>query len=335
LHEPALFNETDFRVQALPFIGADGADCRLVVVKGSFGIQRDGSVLKLRNQRDIRAADETWGPPEVADVRFPSDLCEFRPGTDVIVVGHARTPAAEPLRALAVRIDVAGRRLDLRVTGPSLFRRTLFGVRPGRPAAFVSVPMAWSHAWGGADLTRKRPLEDARNPVGRGVAHRKRHLVGQPAPQIERVARRKKQRRRPGGCAPLSALFEPRRSLAGTYDARWLANVHPARPKDYDPRCEQRAAPDLVFDKPLRGNEPVRIAGMRHDGPLEFAIPRAYLVIEAAIDGATQTARPHLDSVLVDVDARVVELTWRASFRCPPRMRGRFEEILVQEREIR
>jgi hypothetical protein len=332
--EPELFNETNFRVQALPFISVDGADCRLVVVKASYGIQRDSRVLKLRNQRDIRLADEMWGPPEIPDVKFPGDLCEYRPGTDVIVVGHARTPGETQVRTQEVSVEVANRELRLRVSGPRVFRRTLFGAKPSRPMPFQAVPLAWSHSWGGADFSRKKPLEDARNPVGRGMAHRRRQLAGTPAPQVEHADRRQRRRRQPAGCAPLSAAFEPRRTLAGTYDASWLANRHPARPSDYDPRAENRAAPELVFERPLRGGERVRIAGMRHDGVLEFVIPRVYLVIQATIDGAAKSERPHLDSVLVDVDARVLELTWRASFPCPPQMRGHFQEILVQEREV-
>ena len=32
--------------------------------------------------------------------------------------------------------------------------------------------------------------------------------------------------------------------------------------------------------------------------------------------------RPHLDTVVVDSDALVLELVWRALFRCPPKMRA-------------
>src|SRR5262245_66630035 len=100
-----------------------------------------------------------WGAPEIADVKFPSDLCEYRPGTDVIVVGHARAPGESQTRSLQVAIEVANRKLRLQVSGPRSFRRTLFGATPSRPMPFSAVPLAWSHSWGGADFSRKRPLE--------------------------------------------------------------------------------------------------------------------------------------------------------------------------------
>lgn len=332
MSEPVLYNQTDYFAQPLPMLARDGTDCRLVVLKASFGVQLDGRVLKLRRQRPLRDGDEPWESPEVPDVRYPGDVCLYRPGTDFLVVGSARTPSAVPARRIEVTIQVANRVMRLRVCGPRTFRRTLFGIRPSRPEPFVAAPLSWSRAWGGTDLSHpKRPRQNRWNPVGRGVARQRRELVGRPAPQVEPTGWR---RNKPAGCAPIGASFEPRRTHAGTYDSTWVQQVYPAKPADYDPRHENRAAPGLVFERALRGTEPVRIVNMSHDGPLEFNLPRVYPVFAATIDGATETQRPHLDSVLVDVDARVVEMTWRAVFSCPAKLRSRFREISVQERRV-
>ena len=109
---------------------------------------------------------------------------------------------------------------------------------------------------------------------------------------------------------------------------------YPARPSDYREEHENCAPEEFVFREPLRGGEVVRITGVNAAGPLDFVLPKHRLVIEAAIDGATLERRPHLDTVVVDSDAMVLELVWRALFRCPTKMRGRFTSVQVQAKEF-
>jgi hypothetical protein len=247
-------------------------------------------------------------------------------------------PGGVPAPEVDVGIRVAGRTKLLRVHGLRQWRRGLLAVTPSAAAPALRTPLAWSCAYGGLDLSDpERPLEEARNPVGRGVARNIERLVGQPAPQIEAPGapiRAAGERHAPVGCAPLGRHFEPRRSHAGTYDAAWLRSVYPARPKDYRPEHEHCAAPDLVFAEPLRGGEPVRLQGVHEAGPLAFALPKWLVRVEALVDGRTQERRPHLDTVVVDTDAMVLELVWRTLFRCPPRMRDRFTAVRVQAKEF-
>ena len=93
------------------------------------------------------------------------------------------------------------------------------------------------------------------------------------------------------------------------------------------------AAPGLVFEEPLRGGEAVRIAGVHAQALLDFALPRQLLRIDAIVDGQPDTRRPHLDTVVVDSDALMLEMVWRAVFRCPAKMRGHFTSITVQAKE--
>jgi hypothetical protein len=199
-------------------------------------------------------------------------------------------------------------------------------------------PLAWSRAYGGLDLSDPaRPLEEPRNPVGSGVARDVEHLVGTPAPQIEAPDApigSAGGRFTPVGCAPLGRSFEPRRTAAGTYDAAWIKSGYSARPRDYREEHENCAAPDLVFRESLRGAEPVRVTGVNAQGPLEFALPKILVLVDAEIDGAVVQRRPHLDTVLVDSDAMVLELVWRALFRCPPKMHKRFTAVRVQSKEF-
>jgi len=207
------------------------------------------------------------------------------------------------------------------------------------PAAEIeTVPLSWSRAWGGFDNSDpERPVEEPRNPVGRGIACRIEDLIGKAAPQIEKLGEPITEPRYanvPAGCAALGRHFEPRRKWAGTCDANWLQNVYPARPTDFDVRHENCAPSELMFAQPLTGSESGAIKGLRPEGPILFRLPAVRVLIEATIDDKRVERRPHLDTILIDGDASVMELVWRAAFLCPPKMRKRFTEIQIHRKQV-
>jgi hypothetical protein len=338
MDEPAFYNHGPHAASLLPILDRDGAPARIAIVKATYALRIGEPLRRAETPREVRLGDEPWGAPEVADLRLPGDFCIAKPGTDFIVSGHAVAPGDVPVPCIDVEIRVAGRGQAMRVHGPRIWRRGLMGVAPSASEAARRTPLAWSLAYGGLDLSDpERPLEEARNPVGSGIARRVEHLVGTPAPRIESPddpITAAGGRYVPVGCAPLGRHFEPRRKLAGTYDAAWIRSGYPARPADYRPEHEQCAAPGLVFAEPLRGGEPVRLRGVHAAGALEFALPKWLVRIDALIDGRPVTQRPHLDTVVVDTDAMLLELVWRGLFRCPPRMRDRFTSVRVQCKEF-
>src|SRR5204862_309713 len=81
---------------------------------------------------------------------------------------------------------------------------------------------------------------------------------------------------------------------------------------------EHVAARAFVFEEPLRGRELGVIRGMTPEGELRFQLPFERPYVEWTIDGKLERKEPHLDSVLVDTDAKVLELMWRVSVRTRP-----------------
>ena len=338
MSEPDLYNRSGFVASVLPILDRDGAPCRVVIVKASYAIQVGGALRLAEQPRDVRLADELWGPPEIPDLRLPGDFCPAKVGTDFVLSGHAVPPSGQVCHRVDVGIRVADRVKLMRVHGPRAWRRSLLGVVPGPSDTMRATPLSWSRAYGGQDLSQPdRPLEEPRNPVGNGITRHADRLVGTPAPQIEApdaLIGAAGGRFVPAGCAPLGRSFVPRRHSAGTYDAAWIKSGYPARPSDYREAHENCATEDLVFSESLRGGEVVRITGVNASGALDFVLPKLRVVVEAAIDGATVQRRPHLDTVVVDSDAMVLELVWRALFRCPTKMRGRFTSVQVQAKEF-
>jgi hypothetical protein len=337
MDEPALDNRSGFHAVVWPILDRNGADSRIVIVKATFDLLADQPPKPAEQPRDIRQADVPWGVPEIADIRLSGDYGLPKPGTDVVFSGHAQ---AEPRRvSVDVGLRAADRTLIMRVHGRREWRQGVSAVVPGASDVMRDpVPLAWSRAYGGFDDSDPQcPLEESRNPVGTGIARQPSRLIGTRAPQIEAPdlpIAGANGAHVPVGCAPLGRHFEPRRGRAGTYDSAWLRTGYPARPADYHEAHEHAAAPSLTFEQPLRGGEEIGAAGVRNDGPLRFALPRWRIVVQAEVDAAVQERRPHLDTVVVDTDARLLEMTWRSLFRCPPKMRGRFPWVRVLAKEF-
>ena len=336
MYEPEFFNNTLFSAAPFPILNAQGNDCRVVIVKATYKLNENEELTD--EPSEIRLGDEMWGAPEIPDIKYPGDLCCYKPGTDVVLVGHACGSASRPASSVVVNISVGNINESLRIYGERYWDTWGLG-HAITPAAFVErVPLAWSLAWGGFDNSNPdSPVEDSRNPVGRGVARNPKDLAGTLAPQIESVSAPITgwgKGNVPAGCAPLGRHFEPRRTWAGTYDGNWLQNVYPAKPADYDVRHENCASPSLTLSTPLVSGEVARIVGLQPGREIHFAIPHVRLKIEATIDGQRIEQIPHLDTLLIDADRDVAELVWRAAFECPAKMRNRFTEIQLSSKEV-
>lgn len=338
MHEPEFYNNTPFEAQILPFLNRRGWDSRLVVIKASYALGTGRERDLLQAQRPLRLGDEPWGDPEVADNRFPTDLCEFKPGTDFLVAGHALSPLGRPLPYIDVAVSIADRSRTLRAYGARHWALRVRQVGLSAPEPAERVPLCWQLAYGGLDRSQPdKPLECKENPVGRGVSRDPVLLHGQPAPQIEDPAQplhAPNQAVRPVGLGPLGPNFEPRRSRAGTYDKHWLDEIHPAKPPDYDQAFEHVAQPELVFERPLRGGERGGVQGMTPEGRLLFEVPVERPFVEWTIDGKSDRSEPHLDTVIVDTDEQVMELVWRVCIPAPLKLRRRFSRVEVFRKKV-
>ncbi len=349
---PRVDNETDFVAE--PHLLCDKEGPMLtVIVKATFehepGPPRgpDGtfSVAPRFRRRPVRAADVPWGKPEIASIRYPSDLCVKKPGTDVVVVGRAHAPRGEATPRIDCGVKLGRVSKQVRVTGPRVWVGAGEAVTEPRPLSALDI--RYDYAFGGADDSDpERLVEDARNPVGRGVLADLAKLERSAAPQIEDPSdpvRTAGARPRPAGLGAIGRHFAPRRDRWGTYDAAWLEERSPLPPADFDDRANLVATPELVAVPPLAGGEEGGLSNLTPaGGALAFVLPNIRLAITFRLPGAEpQTLRPYLDTVLLDtvgpLDHRelaaldpdlppapatdlVVELVWRAAIPAPRRL---------------
>ncbi|WP_437875157.1 DUF2169 family type VI secretion system accessory protein [Sorangium sp. So ce513] len=322
-------NESPFAVQPVPMIDRDGNDVLVAIIKGTFVVDRSGRPKLADDPTPVRVADEPWDPESPrSSLRFPSDLGVAKLGTDVVVTGDAVAPAQ--VTVLDVAVKVRRRLTPLRVHGPRVFSRGVFGVRIGPAQPFLRTPIVYERAYGG--MSEDLSIIELRNPAGVGVAKSAAELVDQPAPQIEHPDRphgSPSDRHPPMGFGAIMTHWSPRLEYAGTFDARWKATRMPLPPDDQDIRFGNVAHPSLQFEEHLAPGDPVGVHGMSPD-PLAFALPALPVAASARYDtGERVVARPPIDTVLIQPEARRVELVARAVF---PIGRGRrvLREVVVR-----
>jgi len=343
---PPVDNKTGFAAHPQLLLDKDGEKLA-VVVKATFEAPHDASApLELAakgRRRGIRFADVPWDAekPEKSSLAFAADLCLRKPGTDVVVAATGYAPGGKAVPAFDVYVQAGPARRLLRVHGLRVWERGGAGISQGRPIA--ELPIRYEHAWGGFDDSDPEHLvEEARNPVGMGVARDPAALTDQRAPQIEDAAQpvlTAKTWPQPAGLGPIGRHWEPRRRFTGTYDDLWLDLRAPLTPLDQDDRVNLVAPPGLTVAPYLRGGEQFAMLNLvPGGGPLAFPLPVVGLRIEFKVQGReTIVVAPPIDTVVVDLfgigpeQPIAVELVWRAYVKAPRKM----NEAKITIREAR
>lgn len=331
-------NATRGRHLAVPMKDVEGRAVLATVVTFTYRLPAHGApVLEEDDPAEPAAADEPWGDDvATSSIRRPSDLCAFKPGTEVILVGHAHAARAGATET-EVRLRFGPIEKAIVAHGLRAWKLGAFGgVAPG-PAMPIRepIPLRWELAYGGADRSDPaKPLVEPRNDLGRGVARDARKLVGAPAAQLEDPSKPLGRGALVPACfGAIHRHWEPRRRYAGTYDEAWEQARMPLLPRDFDPRFHVAAPEDQWSEAPLRSDEPLELDGAAPEGPIRAQLPRLAIGFSSRVEGRVTEHRTHLDRVLVDADRRRVELTFRASVPLPDKLE-RLDDVRIVEKRL-
>lgn len=330
--------------------GSNGEQLDVLVVRATFAFGINGEPMALASvQRPIAFGDVFSGPADTDPLRAvvmeDGDLLPYKPGTDVLLSGHALAPAGIPRPSWQASVSIGPVNKILRLHGPRQFYKRFFGWRVGPSEPVASVPLDYRLAYGGcidvpATLTADGSPDSIKhpgNPAGRGWLPRRgvyKHLprlarkhvdewirahTVLPAPQIEAVAepvRNPHQDLVAQGFGALARWWEPRLSLQGSYDDQWRMTRYPLLPKDFDSSYYQSAAADLVCTPHLNGDERILLTGLLSDDR-EMRLPGWRLVaVVTRASGEMTVSVPVLDTVRLDLDTGLASLVWRAHFDC-------------------
>jgi len=345
-----LINAT--HMQAAYTLGTDptGRVHVVVAIKGTFAIPEDGGVCPLAlDQVPLVDADQSTGRPGYSAPLYESDYALSKPRCDVICNGSAYAPGGRPAERVPVGIRLGSWFKTLVVVGDRTWQQKVLSTRPSDPEPFTVKPISYDVAFGGVDdLDADDSSHDAylMNPVGKGWYRRRngRLIDGRPlcnteAPEVPVTVPWDSYQ--PMSFGAVGRGWPQRYRFAGTYDQRWLGEVFPFLPRDFDPRYYQAAPEDQQVDYP-QGNEEVVLMGLTPEGQTRFRLPDSdvpVVFVRRGAENLEQQAR--LDTLVIEPDARRVMLTWRASialrrdiFEVPQAVIGRMSKHWWRAREM-
>jgi hypothetical protein len=234
-------------------------------------------------------------------------------------VANAHAPGGRAAPTVPVSLRVGKLQKVLLVHGDRTYKIGPTGLTTSSARSFRTRPIRYEFAFGGSDFFDPDPKNhriDERNPVGRGFAVRPERLEDKPAHSIE-YSSGDAAKRGPAGFGPIDPGWQPRRSLAGSYDAAWEKNKKPLLPDDFKPSFALSSPVDQRVGKPLVGGERIELMNMTPEGRLLFEIPRVSLGFTSVFGRRRESHEAHLSTVLVEPEEHRLSMVWQGTLRVP------------------
>lgn len=316
-----LLNGTRLNVAFTIGLDPDGRERVVVVAKGTFEMPSDGGpVVRAATNDDLVFADTFTGEPGRSAMIYECDFAPQKARCDVLLLGAAHAPDGVPVARVPVGLRVGDLFKGFDVVGARFWSGGLQGLVPSTPQPFTSLTVSYDVAYGGSDTADGDALRESYgpNPVGRGYHPRAPAdlVLGAPLPSTEERGDPVESARggyRPMAFGPIGRNFEERRRYAGTYDERWLDEVCPFLPADFDLRYYQASPADQQMPFP-RGGEIVQLFNLASRPIPPFELPRVEVPVEFERVGARRVEEQAvLDTIVLEPDRRRVQLVWRAS----------------------
>jgi len=324
-------NET--KVQAGWTLGfqPDGRELLVVAVKATYNIPENGQEPVLAEvQEKLVESDTFTGEPGCSATKYEVDYAHWKPQCDVLVNGSAYAPGGRPAQRVTVGLGVGAVNKRFDVVGDRQWVDTFLMVTPSPVTSFVTMPISYDRAYGGADKSPKKPdkvMTYLKNPIGVGyypVCDREA-IAGKPLPNTEQIGvpvTSVSDDYRPMSFGPIGRNFAERIPYAGTYDDDWLKTRAPFFPDNFDYRYFQAAPADQQIPYPTGGEEIV-LENLTPEGITRVRIPNKPMpVLFIPYRGKDRPVDAVMDTIVIEPDQNRFMITWRASL---PLQRDCFE----------
>jgi hypothetical protein len=316
---PLVDNQTPHHVALLQLTDEQAVAQVVLCVQASLVIS-PGGLSPVTPPLALPIGGKWRGDPATTSMVNEPQIAFTKPGTDVVLRGHAWAPQPGATEGM-VGIRVGALQKTAQVFGDRRYQSRFGIVSISRPEPFQRIPIIAERAFGGWDRRDEDPRRhghEPRNPVGRGYLLRAPDGDDHLLPNFEDpqdLIGGWSDRPAPACFGFMGPEWQPRLSLAGTYDEAWARTRKPLLPQDFDRRFFNAAAPGLVSQAPLRGDEEVVVVGCSAQQRVAFRLPypqppqcQAEMVGGRWVDVALK-----LDTVTVDMDLGVVTMLWRGA----------------------
>lgn len=299
-----------------------GRELLVVVIKGTFVLPKAGEQMRLHDEQlPLILADTFTAEPGFSAPVYEVDFAPRKPACDVLLVGKARAPGGLPTTRMRAGLRVGSMEKSFDVVGDRVWNAGLAAIAASKPQPFTEMPVSYDTAFGGADRNSDDEKDhDAYlpNPVGRGWhKHLKSAWVdGKRLPNTEdpgKVVSFPNNKYKPMALGPLGRGWPARAQYAGTYDKKWVDNVFPFLPTDFDERYYQAAPVDQQLPIP-KGPSEVVLRGFTLDGERRFMLP----YIEAPVHvfpkrGGREDLLATIDTIVFEPDLERFTMSWRVA----------------------
>lgn len=329
-----LINATSMPADYTVAYDATGRESLVVVMKGTFRIPSETAErLRLHaDQQPLITSDIFYAEPGVSAPKYETDFAPRKRRCDVLLNGSAYAPGGRPVSRVEVSLHINDWSKSFAVIGDRVWE-TGAGVATSPPAPFITMPISYDRAFGGTDKNG----EDAThasflpNPIGRGFHARLNpdYIRDAPLPNTEELRTPVNWfsgNYVPMSFGPIGRQWHPRVRYAGTYDQRWIDDVMPFLPEDFDELYHQSAPEDQQIPIPTDA-QTVRLVNLSALAEQSFVIP----VFEAPVhiffaNGERKELRAQLDTILFEPDEHRLLLTWRVNL---PLKKNIFEIVRI------
>ena len=259
------------------------------------------------------------------ELLYPGDFADFKLNAEFSLRGTCYTPGGKTMERCPVAMSVGAQSKTLWVVGSRAWSTRFLGAEPSQIVPFTSMPLGWSHAFGGPDFEQ--------NPVGKGYKCEDSQHAAPPLdaehlslegfakcdllPTIEAVDDAvccAGDHHQPAGFGPVNPSW-PQRSakLGSAYGGDYVETNAPFYAKDFDWTYMSAAPPDQQLEGYLRGDEAVSFTNL-HPRAANFEVtlpgtrPRVFIMHS---DERMVEVGMVLDTVFADLEEGLLYLTWR------------------------
>ncbi|MDQ1918743.1 DUF2169 family type VI secretion system accessory protein [Massilia pseudoviolaceinigra] len=302
-----------------------GREHLVVAAKSTWSIPQPGQRPRPLPPQSLAQSDIYAGKPGESAMLYGADFARFKPRCDVLFNANAHAPAEQPVTELLVAWQVGSLRKGLRVIGPRTWRSRLGVVSLSKPELFVSHPLHYGMAFGGAPEYTKGSGEVMtetflENPAGTGWAgpHTISKIHNRSAPGLEAMddpIRGPRRSHTPVAFSAIARNWPPRKNYAGTYDDAWQRDIFPLLPEDYDERYNQCAPESQQMDYPRGGEQVVLRNMMKGRSDVRFLLPplNQQTVKILRTDFSNETLTAIVDTLYFEPDENRFSVVWRVS----------------------
>jgi len=329
----------------IPGSKPDGTPILTILGKRTYTIA-PGKTEIADKQIPLYAEDLFENPdsPLYSEVLAETDLLFYKPTTDVIVLGKAKTPKGKQAYHLDCEIFAGPYRKTIRVFGNRrVEQKAIRGIVFSDPEPFAEMPLGYRRAYGGTSLTKEGTITSYYpNPIGKGFTLKggieDPQTIQLPnledpnsplTPEFTILSKFDEWVHAPKPCSAgwTRRNFYPRYTYAGILPefleaagkARdEIARTHPSASTMAIPRMDFRVyqgASNGLWGKKFAGNEPVRLVYFDANYPrFDFQLPGDIPGLTIDIGDGVQEVAPNLHTVVIDKENNLLTLTWAGYF---------------------